>query len=677
MSLHSLLPTLPRLPALLSLLGLLAGGTTVPAAETTVPRIPVEDFARSPDLNAAELSPDGKYMGYLFTHDGQTEMGFLDLATGKAKYFNPGRSVAGGNLQMGGFTWVSDERVVVLTTIWGQWSAGLAAINRTGSGWMGLTGAPRWDSIKTSSGVLNASEIIYASGKDPTDVLMLDRTVANSARAMYPDVITMDTTNGNYRSVLTNPGKVIHWMADWDGVVRFGLEWDGKGSRLVYRDGATSPWQVRANAPDSPGESSFVGVEKSGQTIHVAQPNAQGRWALFPLDLKQNRRGDALFAHDEYDIVPADFRPSYAGASLTKAIYSPKTRELLGVRYVTEGPNQHWFDPAMASWQKQLDALHPEVTNTILGLDHAGTRLLVLSWSDREPGFYSVVDLAAKKANVLGQRMPWIKPEQMAPMYPIKCQARDGRPLHGYLTLPAQGGKKNLPLVTLVHGGPWVRDVWGFDPLVQFLANRGYAVLQVNYRGSVGYGVDFAASGKGQIGGAIQSDIADAVQWTIRAGIADPKRIAIMGASYGGYSVLFGLAKNPELFRCGIDIAGVTDWLELLDQRSNDPDFQIANAYWAQRIGAIDNDQVRKQLSEASPTNFAAQIQAPLLIVHGKEDQIVPFSQTKRLIALMKQQGRTPETLFLGDLGHSFPRDKQGVEFLRKVETFLAKNLAP
>ncbi len=276
---------------------------------------------------------------------------------------------------------------------------------------------------------------------------------------------------------------------------------------------------------------------------------------------------------------------------------------------------------------------------------------------------------------LLGRRMPWIKPDLLATMYPLKCQARDGLPLHGYLTLPAGGGRKNLPLVMLVHGGPWVRDVWGFDPLVQFLANRGYAVLQINYRGSTGYGLEFAAKGKEQVGGAIQDDITDAVRWAIQQGIADPGRIAIMGASYGGYSVLFALAKTPELYRCGIDIAGVTDWPDLLEKHNQEGEFKIAYAYWEKRLGEIRSEKVHQRLTEVSPMSFAGQIKAPLLIVHGKEDQVVPLTQTKRLVALMKNQGHAPETLYFSELGHAIPHDKQGIEFLRKLETFLTTNL--
>lgn len=656
----------------------LAGTATEAAtSEQATALIPVEDFARSPDLSAAQLAPDGKFMGYLFTHEGRTEMGFLDLATGKARYFNPGRSVVGSNLQMAGFRWVSNDRVIVQTTVWGHFIAGLAAINRTTEGWLGLTGVPRWESIKNSSGVLQAFEILHASGEDPTNILLLDRNTNRGEKSLYPDVLTMDATTGAYRSVLTNPGDVTHWQADWDGAVRFGLEWDGNFSRLTYRETPTAPWQFVQALGNSEPETSFVGLDKTGQIIHVAQPSQKGRWALFPFDLQKKQSGGALFADDEYDVLPPDYHPSFADVPLTAAIYSSKARELLGVRYVTDRPRQQWFDPVITQLQQQIDALHPELTNLIVSMDKTESSLLVLSWSDREPGFYSLVDLTNHKVSLIGRRMPWIKPEQLATMNPIKCTARDGLQLQGYLTLPVGAKKKNLPLVMLVHGGPWVRDVWGFDPLVQFLANRGYAVLQINYRGSTGYGLEFAAKGMAEVGGAIQDDITDAVHWAIQEGIADPTRIAVMGASYGGYSTLFALAKSPELYRCGIDIAGVTDWPDLLETHNRDGEFKIAYAYWEKRLGEIKSEKVHQRLTEVSPINYAEQIKAPLLIVHGKEDQVVPFSQTKRLVTLMKKQGRTPETLYLSDLGHTFPHDKQGIEFLNKVERFLAINLAP
>jgi len=631
--------------------------------------ISVADFARSPVIDGAKLAPDGKYLGYLYNHEGRREVSFLELATGKARYYNPGRSLIGPNTQMAAFDWVSNERVIIKTMAWGKWSTGLGAVNRDLSGWTGLTGVLRLESFKSESSAPLADKIIYSSGQDAKNVLLLEH-------GLYPDVLSIDSISGRYSYILKNPGNVISWLADWMGDVRFGLRWDGKHSHLIYRRTPMADWQMASDQGDPALERSFVGLDPSGRVIHVAQAGRKGRWAIFPLVLENNQMGAAIIDHDEYDILPPDYRPHYAGTPLAAAVYAPKSHALIGVHYVTEGPRQVWFDPVMGDVQRQLDALHPGLSNKIVSMDHEGSRLLVLSWSARDPGFYSLVDLSGQKINVIGRRMPWIKPEQMAEMYPITCQARDGLPLHGYLTLLQGEAKKNLPLVMLVHGGPWVRDVWGFDPLVQFLANRGYAVLQINYRGSIGYGQDFAAKGQQEIGGAIQDDIADAVQWSIEQGFADPRRIAIMGASYGGFSTLFALAKSPGLYRCGIDIAGATDWPELLTRRDMKKS-PLSTAYWEERIGSLKDEKVRQRLAEISPVNYAAQIKSPLLIIHGKDDQVVPLSQSKKLVALLEKQGAKPTTVYLSGLGHSFPQDKLGIEFLTAVENFLSTNLRP
>jgi acetyl esterase/lipase len=653
----------PHLPGALALkLSALLLCASTWAAQSPAPKIPVGDFAREPDITAAKLSPDGKFMGYLFVHDGRQEVSFLDLATERARYYNPGYG------QMLGFNWVSDERVVV--SMWG----GLGAINRNTDGWVGLTGSVRYFSRRGSTDLLYANEAVYLSGRDPRRVLLLDRNTYHGERVLYPDLLTIDTKNGDYHQLIKNPGRVIAWMADWEGTVRYGLTWENKTSQLIYREKAEAPWQTLPGLGEIGQEHSLLGLDRTGRILHVGQAGLKGRWAIFPFDLEKKQMGEPIFDHDEYDIVPPDFNPYYAGVPLAAAVYSPKARVLLGVRYVTEGPRQFWFDPAMENLQKQIDGLHPDLTNRIVSMDYDENRLLVLSWSDREPGFYSLVDLASQKIKPIGRRMPWIKSEQMAEMFPIECRARDGLALRGYLTLPPSGAKKNLPLVMFVHGGPWVRDVWGFDPTVQFLASRGYAVLQINYRGSSGYGLEFSAKGKGAIGGAIQDDITDAVRWVIKQGIADAQRIAIMGASYGGYSTLFALAKDPELYRCGVDIAGVTDWPDLLKERDK-PENQISYAYWEKRLGDLQDEKVIRRLAEVSPVNFAGEIKAPLLIVHGKEDRVVPIAQAKKIATLLKKLGRKPETLYFDDLGHAIPDNKQGVEFYTKLEAFLAANL--
>lgn len=627
------------------------------------PQLPAADFARLPDVSAAQLSPDGKFLAYLYGHEGMSEVAFLDIEKDRARYYNPGFG------SVYGFTWVSNERAIV------RGDGGLGSIRRTAKGWVALTGLYRFSQLKGTQELLFAHEVLHADGRDPAHVLILDRNTYFGEQMLYPDVIEMDAETGAYHQLLKNPGHVTRWGADWDGHVRFGFLWENRVARLLHRETEEAPWRPVGGGGREGAEHVLLGMNRTGEVLHIGRANPAGFWTIYPFDIAKGTVGEPIFEHERYDIVPEGFGPMFAGVPLTAPIYSRRYRELVGVRYVTEGPRQYWFDPGMARLQEQIDRAFPGLVNQIVSFSHDENQMLLLSWSDREPGIYTLVDLAAERQlKRIGRRMPWIKPEQMAPTFPIELSARDGLRLNGYCTFPLGRGRTNLPGVMLVHGGPWVRDAWGFDPMVQFLANRGYAVLQVDYRGSSGYGVEFANKGRVQIGGAIQDDIADAVRWAIKQGILDPRRIAIMGGSYGGYSVLHALAKTPELYRCGVSVAGITDWPAII-KAAEAPERKLTYAYWEKRLGRLDDPALIQRLAAMSPVNFAAEIRLPLFLAHGTEDSIVPQSQTKEFARLLKKTGRAPEVLYFDHLGHGFPSHKQGEKFLNKLETFLARHL--
>jgi dipeptidyl aminopeptidase/acylaminoacyl peptidase len=284
------------------------------------------------------------------------------------------------------------------------------------------------------------------------------------------------------------------------------------------------------------------------------------------------------------------------------------------------------------------------------------------------------VDLEKKSIKPITQCMPWIDPAQMGQTLSVKYKARDGLLIHGFLTVPLGHDAKNLPMVVMPHGGPWVRDVWGFDPVVQLLASRGYAVLQMNYRGSPGYGEELFKQATRQIGKQIQDDIEDGTRWAIEAGVADPKRIAIFGGSYGGYSALFALGHNPELYRCGISLAGVTDWYAMYHS-SDVAEYKNASRHWREEIGDPDTD--RDFLKAISPVNFADKITAPVLIIQGKEDRRVPPDQARRMISALEKVGRKPESLFLSDVAHNLGHERHRIQIYNAIVKFLEKNLGP
>lgn len=648
---------------LCGLAGLVAGAMWAdePAAGSL---IPAADFARPSQLAAAQLSPDGAYLGYIVQKDESSGVGFLNLTTMKAEFIWARRPYAFRfKNDVYAFRWVSNERIMMNTTL------GWAGVGRDLSNFRYLSGWGRWSDENGGSIPIDIPSVFEPAGFVPDDnndarrVQVLNAPAYAGAGRFCPEVFRLNTETGTYSLVLKNPGNVKTWLADWDGNIRFGLLTDGLTTQLIHRAGPDAPWSRPVEFGRETLQFGFAGLEADGRTLHIFKPSANGRKALFAYDLQEGKFSEPLFRHEKYDVEDA--------------IFSAKHRRLLGVRYVTEGPRQHWFEPELAKLQKEIDAAHPGVVNLIVSMDREMQRMLVFSYSARESGYYALLDLAAHKSQVIAQTRPWFKPEAMADMFPIKCKARDGLELNGYLSLPPGRGQKNHPTVVFVHGGPYgVRDQWGFDPIVQFLASRGYAVLQVNYRGSGGYGEEFYLKGRHEIGRKIEEDVEDITQWAVRQGFADPHRLAIMGASYGGYSTLQALARTPDLFRCGVACMAVSNW-ESLFKDIKEEGYRDALRWWSAQIGDMQDEAERQRLAAVSPVNLAAQIKAPLFIMHGEDDNRVPIRQAHAMVAALKKAGHPPETLFLEETGHWWPTDKRGVEFLTKLETFLAAHLGP
>ncbi|MBI5424184.1 MAG: S9 family peptidase [Opitutae bacterium] len=636
------------------------------AAAVPPPLLPVEDFARPPDITAAKLSPDGKHLGYLFAREKRLELGIMPLETERA------RSFSYGYWPVVGFDWLSSERLLI-------WEGGLAAINRNFSMMTGLTGWIRHETQRGDANYLWTDEVLGHRGPDKQRILIndFDHKGWGKKAEWFPNVLEMDASSAMFRTYILNPGRVAQWLQGWDGEVRFGVV---KGEKvedpyqLIQRDGPGQPWRKR-ELGERARHFWISGISADGGTLYVSREGPTRRWELAELDLKTGAVAEApLFRAGDYDLTPPEWMPVFAGETLAKPIFSEGYQRLLGVRYVTDGPHEYWFNPDLENIQKQIQQMHPDHVNLIVSMDDAVKRLLVLSYSAREPGLYTLVDLETGKVRVLARRCPWIKPEHMADTYPVACTARDGLALHGYLTLPTGRPQRDLPMVTLVHGGPWVRDVWGYDPIVQFLANRGYAVLQVNYRGSSGYGAEFLDQGAKEIGGKIQDDITDMTGWVVKQGIADPRRLAIMGASYGGYSTLFALAQTPAMYRCGISFAGVADWPLLWKSRADDA-AKESYYYWSKRIGDMEDPAVQQRLAAVSPVHMAGQMTAPLLLIHGKADNTVPFEHSEAMAAALTKAGRPPQTLYLNEVGHWIPSHEKGVKFYQAIERFLAQHL--
>ena len=632
----------PRIPALGA--AVLALCVCVRGADL----IPIEDFARRPLFSQMQLSPDGEYLGFVREIDGVGQMFFSDLRTMKATGLNLGEERdLHGHRNVSGFDWIGPTRVVVRTMFSDGYAGGWFATDRDLSAGKHLG----------NEGSFRLTRIVHRFYNDRDILALTPRTDLGRERFPFPDVVKLNTRMAAGSTVVRNPGNVIHWLADRKGRVRAGVARKDDTLSILYREDEKSKWRTTASFHKDTSVRPLAFAENEAH-LYVAALSPNKRMALYRYDPAKDQLGELLWDDAEYD--------------LGGAITGIETGRLFGVSYFAADPRVKWLNARSEEIQATIDAALPGVVNTFVNMAHDEKRFLFRSSSDRQPAIYYVFDVEKQELREVGKSRPWIKPETMAEMYPISFAARDGLKIRGYLTVPPNQPRRDLPVVVMPHGRAWERDVWGFDPMIHMLANRGYAVLQINYRGSQGFGLEFERSGRREIGGKVQEDIEDGVRWAIAKKVADPARIAIFGHSFGGYSTLFALGQSPDLYCCGILFAGIVDWFDMFKEL-DELEYEFARRHWVEVIGDPEDDEQR--LKEISPITFADRIAAPVLIIQGKGDRIVPARQSRKMIAALERAGRKPETLFFEREGHDIRHEKERIEYFKAVEAFLAKHM--
>jgi dipeptidyl aminopeptidase/acylaminoacyl peptidase len=477
-----------------------------------------------------------------------------------------------------------------------------------------------------------------------------------------PMVIKIELHNG-HRSLVCpandeDPNASLGSLGiDHAGQVRTAVRTRAGTSEILYRDNSNAPWRVIKR---------FKALEPTWEVLGFAADNV----GVYIDDYETADTGALRVFDPASDTLgPAIFTPS--GGEIGGLVFARKDGRLVGLRYTTDRTYNVWFDPKFDGLQKKLQRSFPDHSVGIVSFSDDETRFLVRTASDRDPGAYFLLDLTKGSIGLVTTVAPKINPALMAPMLPISFTARDGLEIHGYLTLPL-GSTPGTPLPFIVHphGGPFgPRDVWRFDPEVQFLASRGYAVLQVNFRGSGGYGGKFLRAGYREWGGKMQDDLTDGVKWAIAKGYADRKRVAIFGASYGGYATLAGLTFTPELYKCGINYVGVSDLVELTRRKGQEENPALVNFYKT-AIGDSNDELYRR-----SPVNFVDRIRVPLLNAYGENDGRVDVAQWSELRAQLDKYHKNYSYILAKDEGHGFAHPEEAVAFYTKVEAFLKANL--
>lgn len=644
-----------------------AAPTTVPtaaptaaSAPATVVRAPVpltqltaENFGRIPFIEAPSLSPDGTNLAGLIGANGQQMVAMVNLADHSDHLV---RILVPDGTEARWVRWVNADNIVVGLSANIDFEGSrfvvsrLIAVNR-------LTG--KITRLKWDLEGQDVSLVWSASDGSPVVLVEGQATIYTNLDGFWPAVFKVNVENGRAVQVLGGRGGVIDWSADSNGVVRAGVSIDDshRTSRLLYRNENNQSFRTADTANSRQREvltSPFMFLPDGDHALTI-HGDEHGRDAIYEIDM----------------LTGEDVRQVYAapdGQEVTHAIVSDDGKTLLGAGLSGSGHAVHWLDAELAMLQDGFDKAVAAAGGRrarIVSLSADRQRMLVQVDRPDSPGAIFFFDTGGDRMSLVSHINPDLRTRPLAEVRVVHYTARDGTPIEAILTLPRDRAQQNLPIVLLPHGGPWAQDTPDYDYWAQFIATRGYAVLQPNFRGSTGYGTTFERMGEGQMGLAMQDDVTDALQWAAKQGIADPRRACIIGGSYGGYAAMWGIAKDPDLYRCAVSVAGVSNV-----QRD-------INSFGEYLQGGTFRDEWRRMAPDVaaiSPINAIDRIKAPLLLIHGRKDVRVDFSQSQKMYDRMKGAGKQVELLALDQADHHFTREADRIALLKAVERFLAAN---
>nr|WP_199347874.1 S9 family peptidase [Mycobacteroides chelonae] len=613
--------------------------------------ITVEEFFDPPVRASASISPDGTKIAYLAPRKNRLNVWVQTLdddnnAAARCVTYDETRSVTG-------FLWVDDPRWLLYVQDSGgdeNWHLYRVDLDSPDTPALDLTPYPG----------VRLLGLEQPHGRPGKLFVQL-----NHRRIDQIDLYELDVASGELTMLAENPGNVMSWFCGpHHEVFTQSLTPEGDIEFSRYESGALESLVIY-NGADYP-----VGMHPTQIT-----PDGTGLWMGSSRDTDRTRLVRLDLATGEESVI--DSHPSFdlsAALGLAPAlIRHRKTGELLAVRYLGERQDIRVLDPAFAPVLEKLQELSDGDLAEI-SCDENGNRWVVSFTHDRDPGVTYFYDHEKGESRQLFRPYPHLDPATLAPMTPVTIASRDGLSLHSYLTLPVGVEPAGLPLVLVVHGGPWHRDSWGFDPSVQLLANRGYAVLQVNFRGSTGYGKAFTKAAIGEFAGKMHDDLIDAVDWAVKQGYADPSRVAIFGGSYGGYSALVGVTFTPDVFAAAIDYVGISNLANFMRTL---PAFVRPNLTnnWYRYVGDPAVPEQEADMLARSPISRVDQIRTPLLVVQGANDVRVVQAESDNIVAALRARGVEVEYMVKEDEGHGFLNPENQIDLFLATERFLAQYL--
>lgn len=623
---------------------LLGGLLVIAACKTTAseekpPVIPVETFFKNPEKTYFRISPDGQFIAYLAPLNGIINVFVMKSGDTSAI---PVTKDSVRNIYRYGW---KGNKIIYSQDIGGDENFQLFSAATDGSQVKALTPFPK---VRTE--ILN--DLAMVKGREQEIIV-----ACNKRDPRYLDPYYLNVETGEMKEVYKNDLNFSNWFFDNNGVLRLASLTNGVDVSYFYRanDSTKLDSLLTTNFRESFYPQNFT---PDNQHFYAMSNIGRDKVAAVEFDPATRKEVKEIYKHADYDLGGIN--------------YSEKQQKIISISYTGEKDEYFFTDKPTEEIFNKLKQELPGKTLSLYGSDLNEERFIVYAGSDKTVAFH-LFDVKSGKTSLLANSKPWLDEANLASVKPILYKSRDGLDIRGYLTLPKGVEAKNLPLVVNPHGGPWARDGWYMNEEVQFLANRGYAVLQMNFRGSTGYGRKFWEAGFKQWGKAMQDDITDGVKWLTDQGIADPKRVAIYGASYGGYATLAGVAFTPDLYAAGVDYVGVSNLFTFMN--TIPPYWEPYRKMFYEMVGDPGSaDSVF--LREASPVFHVDKIKAPLLIAQGANDPRVNKAESDQMVEALKARGIAVEYLVKNDEGHGFANEKNQIDFYKAMESFLAKHLA-
>jgi len=604
-----------------------------------VPVIPINNFFRAPQKNQFKISPDGKYVAYLSSYKEKQNLFIRSLADGKERV-----GTTFDNYSVHDYYWTFDNQIIFTQDIITADQFNIYALDVST-----LSVHKLLSEDKVKIRILNRDRYEH----DIITVSMNKRDPANF------DIYRLNTKTGELKPYLVNPGNVTEWFPDADGKIRLEKESDGVNESILYRPDDHTPFKriIVNNFKNRVEPIAFTGEKNYFYALSNVN---RDKTALVEIDAETGNEEKVVYENDKADI--------------TQVGYSKSRHRLDYAAWDDTLPQIHFLNKDMEAIHNSISAKLKGYVVRIVDKDTSEDRFIINTYTDRDPGSFYLYERDGGKLTKLGDINTCIHPDSMCHMKPISYQASDGTLINGYLTLPKGEDTTNLPVVVMPHDwpfGPNSRNSWGYNPDVQFLANRGYAVFQVNYRGSTGYGKAFHNAGFKQVGGKIQQDITDGTHWLIKNKIADPKKIAIFGGGFGGFSALYGVSFHPGLYNCAIVQYGLINFFTYI--KDAPPYFKPMLQMTYEMVGNPETD--AEQLRAISPVFHPDKIKVPVIIFQGAKDPRANISELNQFVIELRKRN-VPVYYYLKDNERAFFRNEHNrMEMYSEIEKFLASNM--